>query len=644
MKAHFIDSQVDARATIHQLSISDFDSLKPEQNTKLDMSLVLDGVQINQEGQVISIEPGAEILINANANNLLDKPTIKADVGLNDLTSNVSLEQQGLALQSTVRKFALNEVQLDKLESLSLKMATQLGGIELNHQGKLISLVEGTTLNLDAQIHELLQQPTVKANMQLRQLDVMAEEINKHLLVLSKLDLEQLDYSSAGVGIAQLKLEGLSALNKGEEAAGLAQLGTISVKDIALPELKSLQVNEVQLSDLQVQAVLNKKQQLNRLQPVLDYFAQPVKQPDLKKKPVEETPDTSGEPFTIKLDRIVMEGDNQIYFKDNAVEPAFERTIDISQLEIKSINTADTNTYTDLLLKASMGEYSKVDIAGRIQALAKDPSGFIKGQITGVELVPLSPYAEEATGYFIRTGQLKTDLDVTLEKAELGGEVKVLLSAIKLAPGDESKIEKVKQSISMPLDTALGLLRDKNGDVTLDLPMEGNINAPDFSLASVMGQVSTKVLKKATIVGLKYMFQPYGTFITVGSWLGKKATAVRLDPLVYPTGEVELTAKHKTYLAKVAEIMKNKEGLRIKLCAQTVGAEQKALHQQALSANPQAQPPAEDKLVEMAKQRAETARDYLVETGQVEVDRLLLCQPSYDGNAEDKQSLVHLEI
>jgi len=623
-----------------------------------DIKLADFSVEVDQNNKRI-IAAGYELSLEEAAEDTADATELKAEEEAEPVIKGLRLKR--LALDNIKVHFintgvnahaTLDSLRIENFDTENpaqqtlVDLALSLEGVELSQEGKNFVIPAGAKLAVQAKLSQLLGDPAVLAHVSLSQVAVQAADISTELLVFDALDLRAIDYSAEALSLESIQIQGLQSITSDDADKGLVKFEELLVQGVSLTDLKSLAIETINLTALHADVVLDKNRQLEKLQKVLDYMSTPAvaeaeeavgqgaanKQ---EKKPAEQD-------FAVSLGSFAMNG--EVYFKDKAIAPAFERTIELTDISVKNFNSADPSTYTDLVVKASLGEYSKIDLQGQLQALAQNPSGFLKGSISGVELVPLSPYAVDATGYFIRTGSAKTDIDVTLKKAELGGEVAVVLHAIKLAPGDEEKMQKLKTSLSMPLGVALGLLRDKNGDVDLKLPMEGNINSPDFSLGSLMGQVSKKVLTKATIVGLKYAFQPYGAMISVGSWLGKQATAVRLDPLLYNHGDTAVSEEQKKYLAKVGEIMGNKEGLRIKLCAQASPIERAALHQAALATNPQAKPLAEDKLLEMSQQRAEAVRKYLVEESKIDAQRLLLCQPSYDEKSDNKQSLLHLEI
>jgi hypothetical protein len=196
----------------------------------------------------------------------------------------------------------------------------------------------------------------------------------------------------------------------------------------------------------------------------------------------------------------------------------------------------------------------------------------------------------------------------------------------------------MKEKISMPLDTALNLIRDGKGNIDLNVPIDGNVNSPDFSVNSIMNKIMFKAIKAATVYYLKQSMQPYGALISIGSYLGKKATAVRLDPVKFAKGEVLLNEEHTAYLDKIAGLMKSKEGINVKLCG--VGVPNELI----VEAQPP-QPPLENEvLLARMEQRAAAVKKHMVETGQVEANRLLACQAIVEAESEDVLSYIHLEI
>lgn len=638
VKANIISTQplidLQAQAIINQLTIEDFDSDKPEQDTDINLALLLEKLLIKQKDKTISVDSGAKLIVKTKANNLLSKPSVSGNIQLQALQLNAALPEQSTDVQLSLNDFKLSDVNLQNVDKLSFNLHAAFGASELLWQKKKVALKQDLSIKANTHITGLIDDPIVKTSLGLNRLGIVLPEIDTQLLYLDSLNLDELSYSTDALSIAGVTLKDVQLAQKGEKPNVLT-VDLIELNTVDLPALASVNADKLAITGIKSHIVLDKSRKLPLVEQAKNY---------LTVSKASESPQKTTQPFAVNLNELKLLGANEIYLKDNGISPAFERNIAIQDLSVDHIHTANPKTFTDFKLKASFSKYSKLVANGRMQLLAKNPTGFVKGKLSGFELVPVSPYAEDATGYIIKTGSTKAHWDVSLKKAELGGSVDVTLNAIKLAPGDKNKMEQLKSQISMPLDTALGLLRDKNGDIELSLPMEGNINDPDFNIANVMGQVSKKVLKKATVAGLKYAFQPYGSMITVGSWLGKKALSVRLDPIQYTAGKIEIDEQKTEYLNKVAEIMQKKDGLRIKLCPYSTPAEQLELTTIARKMNPQAPEVTQEHMLGLAKQRVNIVRDYLVTQQSISSERLLLCQPSFDEASTEKHSFIHLEI
>jgi hypothetical protein len=91
-------------------------------------------------------------------------------------------------------------------------------------------------------------------------------------------------------------------------------------------------------------------------------------------------------------------------------------------------------------------------------------------------LTTVSPYSGKFAGYPITKGKLSLDLAYKLSVMELVGENKVLVDQITMGNRVESP-----DATSLPIPLALALLKDRKGQIDIDLPVRGNLDDPDFS-------------------------------------------------------------------------------------------------------------------------------------------------------------------
>ena len=67
-----------------------------------------------------------------------------------------------------------------------------------------------------------------------------------------------------------------------------------------------------------------------------------------------------------------------------------------------------------------------------------------------------------------------------------------------------------KQQASLPLDTALELLRDSDGNIALSVPVSGDVDNPQFDYSDAINQAMLSAAKGAVLI----YFQPLGLLST----------------------------------------------------------------------------------------------------------------------------------
>jgi len=182
------------------------------------------------------------------------------------------------------------------------------------------------------------------------------------------------------------------------------------------------------------------------------------------------------------------------------------------------------------------------------------------------------------------------------------------------------------------LDMALNTLRDKKGDVVIDIPVQGSLSQPTFSFNDVMRQVTLRALKMATLSMIKHAIQPYGTAITAAQMLtkaGKRITTIKVQDINFSNKDPRLDQRAKLQLDKLAQLLTNKEALRLNICAFTSADEIAALAEDF----PGSETP-QDFALALATKRAKAVKLYLDQEQGVEGERLYLCQSQVDTKSD----------
>ena len=147
----------------------------------------------------------------------------------------------------------------------------------------------------------------------------------------------------------------------------------------------------------------------------------------------------------------------------------------------------------DVLLQGSWENRAPLEITGKINPLAKKRYADLTLTIRDIDLSPFSPYSGKFLGYKLEKGLLTLELGYLLEGTHLKGDNRAHFEELTLGERVESA-----SSVTLPVALAVTLLKGPDGDITLDVPVEGDLDDPQFSLGRtilrVLGNLIVKII------------------------------------------------------------------------------------------------------------------------------------------------------
>lgn len=363
-----------------------------------------------------------------------------------------------------------------------------------------------------------------------------------------------------------------------------------------------------------------------------------------------EAPDAGPGAPPVRIGRLSVTGDSRVRLTDRTVEPLYRAEAHVTELRVEGLDSGDPEAAARVALGFRLGDYSEVSARGAVKPFAPRPDVDLKGTVRRLELPPFSVYTAGLVGYNVTTGQLDADVDLRLRGGTVDGTARLTLRKLALAPGDKRRMDRVARDLTMPLDAALALLRDRDDTIKLDLPVSGDLDDPSVDVGGIVSQALGRGMKVAAITYAKIALQPFGAMVAVVQLAGK-AAALRLDPVEYPPGSAAIDARAAAYAERVARLMEARPQLVLQLCGSAVPADREALAVQAprdagppapeAAAAPPAEPGAggvsevsDERLMALARARAEAFRDTLVRDHKVAPERLLICRPALEPGAK----------
>lgn len=290
------------------------------------------------------------------------------------------------------------------------------------------------------------------------------------------------------------------------------------------------------------------------------------------------------EQFPIRVGAVVLER-NSLRAVDDTLLRRFETQIEEINGSIRNLVLPGSHQ-TDVNLHGKISALAPFEIVG---AVTPDPDHLfvaLKIACTNTDLTAFSPYAEKFVGRPLTKGKLTTELRYHIEQRQLAASNVVDVAQLTLGGRVESP-----SATKLPVKLAVGLLKDMDGHIILDVPLSGSLDDPQFSVWKLVGQtLQNLILKVAT-----------SPFSLLGSLVGGGAEMQFVD---FDPGQTRLNDSQTNKLFKLATALNQRPGLTLEIGAtfdpaldvealgrQKVGERMKVLYLEELAARRKPTPP-----------------------------------------------------
>ncbi|WP_323845545.1 DUF748 domain-containing protein [Microbulbifer magnicolonia] len=289
-----------------------------------------------------------------------------------------------------------------------------------------------------------------------------------------------------------------------------------------------------------------------------------------------------------------------------------------------------------VLLNGRPGGFGEIQLAGTIDYLdTRKWNADLTGYIVNTNLIPATPYMAQLLGYKVLQGQLNATLDIRVRENAVQAHADMELERIRVRRvRDEDQIP--VKSTFIPLNVALILLRDGNGDVRFRMPIRGDLYDPKFSFSYIFSDL----LQKAIMEALFSYFTPIG-FYTLAKFAWGRFRAVHFDPILFAPGSAELDADAREQLQEMLATLRERPDARPGICGISNPRDWHALYPGAtpgLGGSRRAResfyrhPPLMlfEEFERLALERSRQIERYLLDAG-ISAAELIPCAPDYNG-------------
>ena len=276
-----------------------------------------------------------------------------------------------------------------------------------------------------------------------------------------------------------------------------------------------------------------------------DKGSQEKAKPPLKEGPKKDTSPSKDQEGAgdIKVGTITLQG-GRINFSDNHIKPNYSADLLEIGGRISGFSSAETQG-GNLDLRGKLGSGAPLEITGKINPLSKDLLVDLTIRLKDIELSSFTPYSGRYVGYTIKKGKLGMELKYLIVKRQLEYQEQDLLNQFTLGDKVESS-----EATKLPVKLAISLLKDRKGEINLNIPVKGSLDDPKFSVFRIVLQVLGNLLVKAAT----------SPFALMGAVFGG---GQQLDYLEFDYGSAEIKKENEARVNTLIKVLQDRPGIKL---------------------------------------------------------------------------------
>jgi hypothetical protein len=244
----------------------------------------------------------------------------------------------------------------------------------------------------------------------------------------------------------------------------------------------------------------------------------------------------------------------RVYFSDRFIRPNYSANLSALTGKLSAFSSVAVQGSPQLAELELLGRAegtAALAIRGQLNPLAQPLVLNINGQMSDLELPPLSTYAVKYAGHGIERGKLSMSVTYVVQPdGQLKATNRLILNQLRF--GD--KVEGA--TASLPVKLAVALLADRNGVIDLDLPISGSLNDPQFRMGPIIWKIILNLVTKAITAPFTLLASAFG------------GGGDELSTVAFAPGTATLTPQAAQGLDKVAKALGERPALKLTVIGQ----------------------------------------------------------------------------
>jgi hypothetical protein len=248
----------------------------------------------------------------------------------------------------------------------------------------------------------------------------------------------------------------------------------------------------------------------------------------------------------IEIGKITI-ADGDYRFLDRSIQPNVSMAMKEFGGTISELSSTNPGK-ASLDLKAKVDGSGLVAISGKVDPLSAKKSADLKVDVKNVDLLPLSAYSGKFAGFELARGKLLLDVKAMMEGTKIDASNVITLNQFTFGNPVKSP-----DATSLPVRLGVALLKDLNGNIVIDVPIQGSTDDPSFGIGRVVGRVIVNLLTKAAV----------SPFALLGAAFGGGGEELAFQE--FAPGAAELQPGEMKKLETMVKALTNRPGLSLDL-------------------------------------------------------------------------------
>ena len=430
-----------------------------------------------------------------------------------------------------------------KFDNLNLKVSDITSDFSKPFDAK-VAMKSSQKLNLDVESKIKIEPLDVSAKIKLNDTNLPKYFAYAKPFLEADLASGQLE-SSAEISYAKdIKADAKVSIKdirlNGKKAEKLIAFKSLDLEKISFAK-NDLTISGVSLNSPFIKAHLSKERKFN--------LSQIVKE-DKNKAKTEAKPETK-KVASKKEDELKFSVKNfslkngEVDFSDASLFMPFATTI--SKLNGK-LTDIDKKRPSSGEFQGVVGKNGFAQITAKLFPFELKQNTDIKLDFKDIDLVNVTPYSGQFVGYKIKKGKLNLNLNYSVTDSKLNGSNFINFDSLTLGEKVESK-----DAVNLPLSLAISILSDQNNQINIDLPVEGNLDDPDFKYGGVIWAAVKKLFADITLAPFRFLGNALG--------LGNKD----LSSIDFLAGSSELISSEAPKIADFIKLTGSKPKMKLSI-------------------------------------------------------------------------------